>query len=162
MSALIIKVGATGRCRPDDAIVGTIGWTGELGHGGKQSPAARRNRSGSAKALKTSGAKLLHTSMPDSSSIPRNRHPYRWLPYYAGINPIKQGRSIPPADRNHVPSPGDTANPDELKDDLEKYEHLEELVLDATPRADRQVVKNATTLHMEILVDSYAPRRLRF
>ena len=26
-----------------------------------------------------------------------------------------------------VPSAGDTANPDELKDDLEKYEHLEEL-----------------------------------
>lgn len=26
-----------------------------------------------------------------------------------------------------VPSAGDTANPDELKDDLEKYEHLQEL-----------------------------------
>ena len=34
---------------------------------------------------------------------------------------------VPPADRNRVPSAGDTANPDKLKDDLEKYEHLQEL-----------------------------------
>ena len=30
-------------------------------------------------------------------------------------------------DRNRVPSAGETANPDELKDDLEKYDDLEEL-----------------------------------
>lgn len=31
-----------------------------------------------------------------------------------------------------VPSAGDTANPDELKDDLEKYEHLQELPSDSS------------------------------
>jgi len=31
-----------------------------------------------------------------------------------------------------VPSAGDTANPDELKDDLEKYEHPEELPSDSS------------------------------
>ena len=31
-----------------------------------------------------------------------------------------------------VPSAGDRANPDELKDDLEKYEHLQELPSDSS------------------------------
>ena len=31
-----------------------------------------------------------------------------------------------------VPSAGDTANPDELKDDLEKYEHVQELPSDSS------------------------------
>jgi len=34
---------------------------------------------------------------------------------------------VPLADRNRVPSAGDTANPDELKDNLGKYEHREEV-----------------------------------
>jgi hypothetical protein len=37
-----------------------------------------------------------------------------------GVNVIKPERSIPPADRNGVRSAGDTANLDELKDDLGK------------------------------------------
>jgi hypothetical protein len=34
---------------------------------------------------------------------------------------------VSPADRNRIPSASDAPNPDELKDDLEKHEHLEEL-----------------------------------
>ena len=34
---------------------------------------------------------------------------------------------VPPADQNRAPSAGDTVDPDELKDDLETYEHLQEL-----------------------------------
>jgi len=38
-----------------------------------------------------------------------------------------QEKSVPSTDRNRVPLAGDTANQGELKDGLEKYEHLEEL-----------------------------------
>jgi hypothetical protein len=44
------------------------------------------------------------------------------------MNANQPEKLAPPVDRNHAPSAGDTANPDELKDDLEKHEHLEELV----------------------------------
>jgi hypothetical protein len=43
------------------------------------------------------------------------------------MNANQPEKLLPPADRNRVPSAGDTANPDELKDDLEKYEHLKGL-----------------------------------
>ena len=43
------------------------------------------------------------------------------------MNANQPEKLVPPADRNRVPSAGDTANPDELKDDLEKYEHLQEV-----------------------------------
>jgi hypothetical protein len=43
------------------------------------------------------------------------------------VNGNQADKLGPPADRNRVPSAGDTENPDELKDELEKYEHREEL-----------------------------------
>jgi hypothetical protein len=43
------------------------------------------------------------------------------------VNGNQPDKLAPPADRNRVPSAGDRANPDELKDELEKYEHLKEL-----------------------------------
>ncbi len=44
------------------------------------------------------------------------------------MNVIQLQRLVLPADdQNRVPSAGDMANPGELKNDLEKYEHLKEL-----------------------------------
>jgi hypothetical protein len=44
------------------------------------------------------------------------------------MNLVQPERFVLPADdENRVPSAGDTANPGELKNDLEKYEHLKEL-----------------------------------
>jgi hypothetical protein len=44
------------------------------------------------------------------------------------MNVIQPQRLILPANiENRVPSAGDIANPGELKNDLEKYEHLKEL-----------------------------------
>jgi hypothetical protein len=44
------------------------------------------------------------------------------------MNVIQPKRLLLPADvENRVPSAGDIANPGELKNDLEKYEHLKEL-----------------------------------
>jgi hypothetical protein len=44
------------------------------------------------------------------------------------MNVIQLQRLVLPADdENRVPSTGDMANPGELKNDLEKYEHLKEL-----------------------------------
>jgi hypothetical protein len=44
------------------------------------------------------------------------------------MNIIQPERLVLPADvENRVPSAGDMANPGELKNDLEKYEHLKEL-----------------------------------
>jgi hypothetical protein len=44
------------------------------------------------------------------------------------MNIIQLERLVLPADvENRVPSAGDMANPGELKNDLEKYEHLKEL-----------------------------------
>jgi hypothetical protein len=43
------------------------------------------------------------------------------------MNANQPEKLVPPADRNGARSARDTANPDELKDDLGKYEHLEEL-----------------------------------
>jgi hypothetical protein len=41
------------------------------------------------------------------------------------MNASQPEKLVPPTDRKSVPSAGDAANPDELKDDLEKYEHLD-------------------------------------
>src|SRR6266550_1159398 len=50
------------------------------------------------------------------------------LPNQVGMNVVQPERLVLPADdENPVPSVGDTANPGELKNDLEKYEHLKEL-----------------------------------
>jgi hypothetical protein len=44
------------------------------------------------------------------------------------MNVIQPERLVLPADvENRFPSAGDIANPGELKNDLEKYEHLKEL-----------------------------------
>ena len=44
------------------------------------------------------------------------------------MNVIQPQRLVLPADdENRVPSAGDIASPGELKNDLEKYEHLKEL-----------------------------------
>jgi hypothetical protein len=44
------------------------------------------------------------------------------------MNVIQPQRLVLPANvENRVPSAGDIANPGELKNDLEKYEHLKEL-----------------------------------
>jgi hypothetical protein len=48
-------------------------------------------------------------------------------PFGAGMKPSQREKLVPLVDRNRAPSVGDTANSDELKDDLEKCEHVQEL-----------------------------------
>jgi hypothetical protein len=43
------------------------------------------------------------------------------------MNAKQPEKSVPSTDRNRVPLAGDTANQEELKDGLKKYEHLEKL-----------------------------------
>ncbi len=51
-----------------------------------------------------------------------------WLLNEVGMNVIQPERFVLPGDdENRVLLAGDTANPGELKNDLEKYEHLKEL-----------------------------------
>ena len=42
------------------------------------------------------------------------------------MNVNRLEKLVSPDDRARASSAGDTADPDELKDDLEKYEHLQE------------------------------------
>jgi hypothetical protein len=42
------------------------------------------------------------------------------------MNANQPEKLAPRADRNRAPSAGDTTNAGELKDDVEKYDHLEE------------------------------------
>jgi hypothetical protein len=43
------------------------------------------------------------------------------------MNVNRLEKLVSPDDRARASSAGDTADPDELKDDLEKYQHLQEL-----------------------------------
>ncbi len=49
------------------------------------------------------------------------------LPQQVDMKAIAPQRMVLPADRNRVPLAGGPTDPDEFQDDLEKYEHLEEL-----------------------------------
>jgi hypothetical protein len=48
-------------------------------------------------------------------------------PFGVGMKPSLREKLVPLVDRNRAPSVGDTANSDELKDHLEKYDHVQEL-----------------------------------